>query len=455
MQSLQSSSSPTRPRPTLSERLYHPAAVWIIRLIIGATFILSGFVKGIDPWGSVIKISEYFTVWGWDVPRTLITCAAFALGAYEFVWGCLLLLGCYRRASVWLLTLMMAGMLPLTFYIALFSPVDDCGCFGDFLILSNTATFVKNLFITAGLVYLIMYNTRVQGLFFPYVQWIVGGLVTLYILIIEFYGYNIQPLIDFRQYAIGTELVSNQTDDETDDSDSSGETVYEYIYSKDGEERTFTIDALPDSTWTFIDRRLVSGGEMTTDGFTVLEDGEEITADVIDTEAEQFIVTIPDINNVDLSYTYLINELNDFITERGGSLVALINSDEQGLERWKDISMASYPIYQADPKMLKELARGNAALVYLKGGVVKWKRTLSSIGYTFVTETHPDRLIRSLDPETGYVLKLVTTPFVIILLVMLALDRSGKLLAWHLARRRRRKADEKSKTGDAPVQPTD
>lgn len=442
MQSSQSSNSPTPRKPARNPRLYHPAAVWAVRLIIGATFIMSGFVKGVDPWGSVIKISEYLTVWGMDVPRSIVTCAAFALGAYEFVWGCLLLLGCYRRASVWLLSLMMAVMLPLTLYIAVFSPVDDCGCFGDFLILSNTATFVKNLFIAAGLAYLIIYNTRVQGLFFPYVQWTVGGLVTLYILTIEFYGYNIQPLIDFRRYAVGTELVSDETTGEGEE-DADWETVYEYIYSKDGEERTFTIDALPDSTWTFVDRKLVSGGEMTTDGFTILEDSEDITADVIDTEAEQFLVTIPDINNVDLSYTYLINELNDFITGRGGSLVALINSDEAGLERWKDISMASYPIYQADPKMLKELARGNAALVYLKGGVVRWKRTLSSIGYTFVTETHPDRLIRSLNPDTGYILKLVTTPFVIILLVMLALDRSGKLLAWHLARRRRRKTAAK------------
>lgn len=435
---MQSSQSSNSPKPTeqgtltLRERLYHPGAVWIVRILIGATFILSGFVKGIDPWGSVIKIGEYFTVWGWDIPRSLITCAAFALGAYEFVWGFMVLLGCYRRASVWLLSVMMAVMLPLTLYIAVFSPVDDCGCFGDFLIISNTATFVKNIFITAGLIYLIFYNTRVSGLFFPYVQWIVGGLVTLYILAIELYGYNIQPLIDFRQYSAGATLIP--ADDTTDETEV--QTIYEYTYEKDGEQRTFDIGALPDSTWTFVSRRLVSGGEMNTDGFTILEDGEDITADIIDEETEQFLVTIPDINNVDLSYTYLINELNDFITGRGGSLVALINSDEDGLERWKDISMASYPIYQADPKMLKELARGNAALVYLDKGTVKWKRTLSSIGYTFVTETHPDRLIRSLNPETGYVLKLVTSPFVIILLILLALDRSGKLLAWHLKHRK-------------------
>ena len=116
--------------------------------------------------------------------------------------------------------------------------------------------------------------------------------------------------------------------------------------------------------------------------------------------------------------------------------MALINSDEEGLERWKDISMAAYPIYQADPKMLKELARGHAALVYLDHGSVQWKRTLSSIGYTFVTETDPGSLITKLDPNTGYVLKLITAPFVIILLILLALDHSGKLLAWHLSHRR-------------------
>lgn len=424
MPSSLSSSSPERK----NNGFFRPAAVWALRLLIGSTFILSGFVKGIDPWGTAIKISEYFIVWGWDIPHTLVACMAFALGAYEFVWGCLLFLGCYKRVSVWLLSLMMAVMLPLSLYIAIYSPVDDCGCFGDFLIISNTATFIKNIFIAAGLIYLLAYNTRCGGLFVPYAQWLVGGLVTLYILAIELMGYNIQPLIDFRQYAAGTSLIP--ADEET-------EIIYEYTYSKDGREETFSIEALPDSSWTFVSRRLVSGSVMDTDGFTIIEDGEDITADVIDGETEQFLITIPDINNVDLSYTYLINELNDFITDRGGSLIALIDSNELGLERWKDISMASYPIYRADPKMLQELARGHAALVYLDHGTVKWKRTLSSIGYSFITGTSPDGLMRSLNPETGYLLKLASTPFVIILLILFALDRSGKLLAWHISRRRR------------------
>lgn len=408
--------------------IFHPAIVWVLRLVIGATFIMSGFVKGVDPWGSCIKIGEYFEAWGLTVPQALITIASFLLAGYEFVWGMLLLFGCYKRISVWALTLMMAFLLPLTLYIAIFSPVEDCGCFGDFLILSNWATFVKNLFITGALIYLCKYNAFVDGLFIPYIQWVIGGIITLYILAIELFGYNVQPLIDFRRFSPGTELLS-------DGDDESSETIYEYIYEKDGRRESFRIENLPDSSWTFVDRSLISGEESVDDGFVIIdEEGDDITEDIIDTDVEQLIVTVPDISKVDLSCTYLINELNDFITARGGSLVALINADSDGISWWKDISMADYPIYQTDPKLLKELARGNSALIFLDHGNVEWKRTLSSISYTFVTETPASTLLTALNPELEYVLEILTIPFLGILFVILILDRSGKLLAWHLKR---------------------
>lgn len=424
MQCSQSSSS----QPERKVSLYSPVAVWLLRLLTGGLFVMSGFVKGVDPWGSVIKISEYLTVWGLDIPHPVITGAAFALGTFEFVWGSLLVAGCYRRVSVWMLTLMMAFMLPLTLYIAIYSPVDDCGCFGDFIILSNTATFLKNVAISACLIYLICYNTRVAGLYIPYVQWLIGGIVTFYIFCVELYGYNIQPLIDFRQYAPGTSLLDTHDDSET---------VYGYIYERDGKRETFEIDNLPDSTWTFVDRILLEGSELTSDGFTILSDGDDITADVIDYDSPIFIVTIPEFDsNIDLSYTYVINELSDFINSKGGYLMALIGGNDDDIEHWKDISMASYMVHQADPKMLKELARGNAALVFVDQGVVKWKRTLSSVSYSLVTDTPKSELLKALDPENSYMLKLLTTAYVIILLVILALDHSGKTIALHIRKSR-------------------
>lgn len=415
--------------------IYHPAVVWLLRVIVGATFVVSGFVKSVDPWGSVIKIGEYLAVWGWDVPSALVTFGAFMLGGVEFVFGMLLVLGCYRRVSVWILLAMMCFMLPLTLYIMIANPVADCGCFGDFIILSNTATFVKNVFITLFLAYLFLFNVRVSGLFIPYVQWIVGGILSFYILAVAFYSYNVQPIIDFRRFAPETRLI-NTSEDEDEEGE---EAVFEYIYERDGEKRAFMIDELPDSTWTFVDRHLVNGSTEVSDGFTIIEDGEDIAPDVIAEDGEQFIVTIPDISKVDLSYTYLINELNDFIMERGGSLIALVNSDERGIEWWKDISMASYPIYNTEPTLIKELARGNAALVYLKDGVVKWKRTLSSISYSYVTETPASELIDNLEPQPYLVLESFTIVAGIVLFVIFFFDRSGKLVAWLIRRQKKKR----------------
>ena len=432
MPSSESSNSPSQPT---ADRFYRPWAVWMLRVVIGAVFCVSGFVKGVDPWGSVIKIGEYLDAWGWDVPDGMVTAAAFALAGYEFVWGSLLLLGCYKRVSVWALSLMMAFMLPLTLYIAIASPVDDCGCFGDAIILSNNATFVKNVLITAGLLYLWLYNRRSGGLFLPYVQWIAGGLVTLYILVIELIGYNIQPLVDFRRFAPGTALVTANGDTDDDDPD----IVMEYTYEKDGEQHKFPIDNLPDSTWTFVSAEVVEGEVNDSDGFVILDDGEDITTDVIDSGTEQFIVTIPDFRNVDLSSTYIINELNDYITSRGGSLIALVGGGDRGLEWWQDISMATYPIYRADPKMIKELARGNAAIVYLDHGRVEWKRTIGSISFTLITDEEArGNLLEILDPQSGYTLKLVSVVFGGVMLVVFILDRSGWLLTWHLKRRKKK-----------------
>ena len=85
MPSSQSSNSPRKG----IDRLYHPALVWIFRLIVGATFVLSGFTKSIDVWGSYYKIEEYLQVWGWDIPSSLVVLASFLLGGVEFVCGSL------------------------------------------------------------------------------------------------------------------------------------------------------------------------------------------------------------------------------------------------------------------------------------------------------------------------------------------------------------------------------
>ena len=153
--------------------LYKNIITWILRLAVGGIFIFSGFVKGIDPWGTLYKMQDYVNVM--PLPALsdgVLLTGVFLLFALEFLTGVFLVTGSFRRGAPILVMLFMAGMLPLTFWIALKSPVADCGCFGDAWIISNWATFWKNVAITAAAVWLIIYNRRVHWLVTPALQWL-------------------------------------------------------------------------------------------------------------------------------------------------------------------------------------------------------------------------------------------------------------------------------------------
>lgn len=355
--------------------------VWSLRLLIGALFIISGAAKGLDIWGFVFKIEEYLQVWDIVEPRSLCLTAAIAIAGTEFVAGLLLLLGCYRRVSVWLLTAMMAVMLPLTLYIYIFSPVPDCGCFGDFWVISNAATFWKNVAITIALILLLVSNHKVEGIFRPYIQWIVLISGAIYFLFVSLYGYMVQPMVDFRSFPIGSPILA----DESEASTSCIEENIRLIYTKNGEQKTFSIDSLPDSTWTFVDRQSdidLSAGTTSAE-LTLYDDTDtDVTVDVIDTEAPQLIITLPEYRRASPAYTYTINELERYIARSGGSLIEITDFPSEMLDRWRDYSMADYPIYRAESTVIKELARGTMSVVYLRDGVVVGKLNLDAVDLT-------------------------------------------------------------------------
>lgn len=362
-------------------KLYSPRVVIALRILIGALFVVSGFSKAVDPWGFIFKIEDYFAAWGMTEPRTITLVIAMALSAYELVGGFMLMTGCFKRLSPWALMLSMVFMLPLTAYIWIANPVDDCGCFGEMFKLSNAATFLKNVVIVAALVYLCKYNARVQrGVYRPAVQWLVLVVVMLYPIVIGLYGYNIQPMVDFRSYPVGSDLYSILNSENED-----GISQIKMVYEKDGMEETFTVDNLPDSTWTFVRRGDAVADAMNDKAFSIYDvDGDDVTDFVISDRGEQLLLVIPEANRVDISGTYAINEMDKAISKDGGSMIALIASTPEGIGKWIDISMADYPCYIAEDTYLKQLTRGHMSLVYLKDGVIKWKRILAAFDFSTI-----------------------------------------------------------------------
>ena len=54
---------------------------WILRVLCGGLFIFSGFVKAIDPWGTIFKVEEYLAAFGMLIPFGLIRLGVFGLCA--------------------------------------------------------------------------------------------------------------------------------------------------------------------------------------------------------------------------------------------------------------------------------------------------------------------------------------------------------------------------------------
>lgn len=367
----------------LPEKFYNPYAVISLRIIVGLLFIISGFAKAIDPWGFIFKIEDYLTAWGMSEPRTITLVIAIAISTYELILGFMILTGCLKRWAPRLLMLSMIVMLPLTAYIWISNPVDDCGCFGELWKISNAATFWKNVFITVALLYLCQFNSRIRrGLYRPAIQWIVVTVVLLYSIIISLYGYNFQPMLDFRPYPVGTNLYSVLTGGAINDSDD-----IKMVYQREGKEQEFSIDNLPDSTWTFV-RRIDSEVDDDSNldlGFSILDvDYDDVTDIAINNEGEMLILVIPESDRVDIAYTYATNEMNKAINRSGGSMIALLAADSEVIERWLDVSMADYPCYIVEDTALKQLSRGGMSMVYLRDGIIEWKRALSAFDFSII-----------------------------------------------------------------------
>lgn len=403
---------------------------WLSRIVVGATFVISGFTKAVDPWGFIFKIEEYLGVWGMSEPRSLVVAAAILIPTVEFLAGVGVLTGCYRRLSLVVSSAFMAVFLPLTFYIWMKDPVSDCGCFGDFLVLSNGATFAKNLVVTALIVVLWKWNMAVPTLYLRPVQWLPMTCSGFYIVIVAMIGYHIQPLIDFRAFPVGTDLAASEAEGGEE------ETMPTFVFEREGVEKEFEADAVPeDTTWHFVRRIDASENSIKADaeGLAIYDGDEDVTDYVIEKEGDEILLIIQEPKRVELSYTLTINEIARMSEEAGIGMMALIGGDEEDVEEWMDLSMAAYPCYTVDDTTLKAMARGPMALVYLREGKILGKRSLSTVDLEVLGPERKKPLEKLVEWNPGRLLTKMTVGLLAIYVLLFLVQ--GKHIFRHLRSR--------------------
>ena len=352
-------------------------SVNLSRLLLSAVFIVSGFVKAVDPHGTQYKLEDYAVALGISdaLPNIVALMFAVALAAVEFSLGVLLLFAIRRRIVSRLILLMLLVMTPLTLWLAITNPITDCGCFGDAIILTNWQTFWKNVVLLLAAIIVVCWPTQMFRFISKSNQWIVINYSILFILAVAGWSLYDLPQFDFRPYHIGASIRDGMTIPE-----GAPQPQYEttFILEKDGQRREFTLDEYPDSTWTFIDSRttLISEGYVPPiHDFTIqTDDGDDITADVLADTTYTFLLVAPQLDDADDSHLDIINELYEYSRHQGYPFYCLTASTDRAIDRWRDITGAEYPFCHTDEITLKTIIRSNPGLVLIKDGSVirKW-----------------------------------------------------------------------------------
>ncbi len=177
------------------------------RITIGTLFTFSGFVKSVDPMGSAIKFDEYLISFGMEWLTAGSLTFAILLSTLEMTLGLMLLLGVFKKFTAYLSMLFMLFFTMLTTYIYYTSPVKDCGCFGDAVVLSNGETLLKNIiFTTILLPYFFKYLFYRESIRARRRDRMLTLMVILFSLTPAIYAVVYLPIIDFLPYKIGVNI---------------------------------------------------------------------------------------------------------------------------------------------------------------------------------------------------------------------------------------------------------
>ena len=215
-------------------------------LITGFVFFISGILKVLDPVGAGLVMKEYFEFLhiGFISPASKILGTGFAL--LETLLGAALMTGVWRKSAS-IAAMALQGVLSLlTLALVIFNPEMDCGCFGEAIHLTHLETFIKNIILCVLLAAASFpLNNIGEPLKKKYVSF---GLVSVSVVLFSIYSLLYIPIIDFTEFRQTAQLQA--ADAYADIEGEQYEAVF--IYEKDGQQESFDLEHLPDSTWNFV-----------------------------------------------------------------------------------------------------------------------------------------------------------------------------------------------------------
>ncbi len=351
------------------------------RIILGIVFIFSGFVKGIDLTGYTYKINEYFGAAGLPEMPQIALIISFLMSGAEFLIGIALVTGIFINLTAWTTVFFMGYFTLLTFILAVFNPVSDCGCFGDAIKLTNWETFLKNLVFSVLVVFI--FTRRKKFVFHSplLMEWSV--LITTIIIysVISVYSYRHLPVIDFLPYSIGSNI-SEKMKTPADAPKDEYETIFLYKNIKTGKVKEFNMNNYPwqdtvNWKWVKTESKLTKKGYVPPihDFSISTPQGNSITDIILSDTLYTFLFVSPDLNKADpKGFEAAKNIFSYCLSENNCRFYAVTSSTAQDIEKIRTKHSIPFDFYSADQTALKTMIRSNPGLILLKHGNIigKW-----------------------------------------------------------------------------------
>ena len=215
-------------------------------ILIGLVFLASGLLKLLDPVGTGLIVSEYLKFFHMGFLQWAAKGFGMVLSLLEAITGAALVSGVYRRLTAAVTSFLILFFTIITLILWIANPVMDCGCFGEAIHLTHLQTLLKNvvLLVLAVIAFIPFQNFGVPRKR----KKIAFALAALSLVFALCYNARHLPMIDFTEFAPGAELFAS-LDNDYQEMDGK---VPTFIYERAGQRGSFTLDNLPDSTWTFV-----------------------------------------------------------------------------------------------------------------------------------------------------------------------------------------------------------
>ncbi len=336
--------------------------------VLGAVFLISGILKLMDPVGSEFIMKSYFSFLhiGFMDFSAKFFGVAFALT--EAVLGAALMSGVWRKVVGIAVVALTTFFTLLTLVLLIFNPVMDCGCFGEAIHLTHLQTFVKNVILCA----------LCCGAFIPMreldrpvkVKYVSFALTACSLVALLIYSLVALPLKDYTAFHPGAMLQAAADEQYKDFSEP------EFIYEKDGVTQAFSLDALPDSSWNFVDSRIRQDDFAAGTVLTLTDDAGEY-CDSLATKGNVLVVS---------AYRKLsagrIEGIESLVADAravGLTPIVLVPSDDVlAAASEKHAALEDGLVYYSDYKTLATLNRSNGGATWISDGQIvrKWSYTL-------------------------------------------------------------------------------